>query len=173
MDHLITILMVTIPPVIVAVTAYLLIKRFLDSEEKRQLVELQKMNRGKITPLRMQAYERLVLYLERMHPSNLVMRTHQAGMSARLLHSEMLKSIRDEYGHNMSQQIYVSAEAWKMSNQAKEETIKLLNIAFQNVGDTADSIKLGEVVFELVAKVETLPSEIALEFTKKEVQKLF
>jgi hypothetical protein len=172
METLLEIIKLTVPPLIVFFTAYMLLKRFLDNDQKKQLVELKKMNRGNMTPVRMQAYERLVLYLERIHPNNLVMRTHKAGMSARMLHGEMVRNIREEFGHNMSQQIYISNGAWEMSKNSKEECIKLLNIALQNIDDTADGIKLGAVIFELCGKLDKLPSEVAIEYVKVEVQKL-
>lgn len=172
MEVLLEILKLTIPPAIVFVTAYVLIRKFVDNEDRRAMIELQKINRNVTLPVRMQAYERTILYLERIDPNNLVMRVHKPGMSARLMHSEMIKAIREEFGHNMSQQIYLSNNAWEMVRNAKEEMIKLTNIAQQNTPNDADSIKMAEVVFEMVGKLDRLPTQIAMEYVKKEVHKL-
>ena len=58
-------------------------------------------------PLKIQAYERVILFLERIDPSNMMIRAHKSGMNAATLHRELLKIVRDEYTHNMSQQIYI------------------------------------------------------------------
>ncbi len=173
MEIFLEIIKLTVPPAIVFLTAYVLMKRFLDNEEKRQMLELKKLNDGNVMKSRFQAYERLVLFLDRIHPNNLLMRTHKSGMSARLLHSEMVRTIRDEYGHNMSQQIYVSNSAWEMASNSKEEIIKLLNITLQKVDSNADGVKFGEMLFELCGQLDKLPTEIAIDNVKLEVQKLF
>jgi hypothetical protein len=79
-----------------------------------------------VTPIRLQAYERVALFLERINPNSLVMRMHKPGMSARQLQSDLLQIVRAEFEHNMAQQIYMSPAAWKAIRAAKEETIKIL-----------------------------------------------
>jgi len=122
--------------------------------------------------LRVQAYERLVLYLERITPGALVMRLHQAGMSSRLLRSDMSKTVREELEHNLSQQIYVSDQAWKMVIRAKEETINLINITQENVGDKATGMDMSRVMFEILDKVGKAPNEDALKVLCHEAREI-
>jgi len=122
--------------------------------------------------LRVQAYERLVLYLERITPGALVMRLHQAGMSSRLLRSDMSKTVREELEHNLSQQIYVSEQAWKMVVRAKEETINLINISQENVGDKGTGMDMSRVMFEIMDKVGKAPNEDALKVLCKEAREI-
>jgi hypothetical protein len=112
--------------------------------------------------LRIQAYERLVLYLERITPGALIMRLHQAGMSSKLLRSDMSKAVREELDHNLSQQIYVSEKSWRLVMKAKEETINLINIAQENVGDKGTGMDMSRVIFEILDKVKKAPNEDAL-----------
>lgn len=122
--------------------------------------------------LRVQAYERLVLYLERITPGALIMRLHQAGMSSKLLRSDMSKTVREELEHNLSQQIYVSEKSWKMVMKAKEETINLINIAQENVGDKGTGMDMSRVIFEILDKVKKAPNEEALAQLTAEARQL-
>jgi len=155
---------------------------------EKELTLLKASRAGKATPekivagaaastaqfdaLRVQAYERLVLYLERITPGALVMRLHQAGMSSRLLRSDMSKTVREELEHNLSQQIYVSEQAWKMVIRAKEETINLINISQENVGDKGTGMDMSRVMFEIMDKVGKAPNEDALKVLCKEAREI-
>ncbi len=118
--------------------------------------------------LQLQAAERFVLYLERIEPGRLVMRTHQNGMSAKMLQNEMLKAIREEFDHNLSQQIYISEGAWNLIKNAKDEMNKFISAAGDGLGDDVSSIEFSRRIFSAASKVERLPSEIALEYMRKE-----
>jgi hypothetical protein len=94
-------------------------------------------------------------------------------MSARLLQNEMVKTIRAEFEHNLSQQIYITQQSWNSVKTAKEETIRAINIASTKVPDDASGLDLINVIFELVTKVEKLPTDIALEQLKLEAKQTF
>ena len=81
-----------------------------------------------VTPIRLQAYERMVLFMERINPESLILRTHQDGLNAKEFHVRLIKSIREEYEHNITQQMYVSVGAWNMVTNAKNNIVKLCNI---------------------------------------------
>jgi hypothetical protein len=170
MSDVLDILKYIIPALIVFGVCYYLLKMFFDKEQAKVDNEWKLEVKKKAFPLKLQAYERLVLYLERINPSNLVMRVHKPGMSAKMLHGELLKTIRDEYEHNMTQQLYVSVKGWNLFKQSKEETIKIYNLAFGKVADDASGIDMAERVFEIVSKLDKMPSDIASEYLKKEIQ---
>ena len=94
----------------------------LDNKQKKRLLELKKDERKVITPIRLQAYERSTLFLERISPEALIPRVHKNGMSARQLQQEMLNDVRREFDHNLSQQMYMSDQVWMVIKKAKEET---------------------------------------------------
>jgi hypothetical protein len=90
-----------------------------------------------------------------------------------MLHSELLKTIRNEFDHNIAQQLYVTNKSWDSLKTAKEETIKTINIAASHVSDTAPAMELVNVLFDIITKVERLPTEIATDMLKMEARQLF
>jgi len=125
-----------------------------------------------LTRLQLQAAERFTLYLERISPDRLVMRLHQSGMTARMLQNEMTKAIREEFDHNLSQQIYVSEGAWELIKNAKEEITKFISATGDSMSEKSSGIDLSRKLFEAASQVETLPNEIALQYLRKETRKL-
>lgn len=162
-----------LPSVVVFFTSYFLIKQLMHSLEKRTLLEIRKKSVESINPLRLQAYERAVLFLERITPNNLVIRIYNNRMSTRELHTELLSNIRNEYDHNITQQIYMSRGAWEALKRAKEETIKLVNIAASKVDDSAQGIELSKVLLDMCMQMDKLPTQMAIDIIKDEVKSLF
>jgi len=126
-----------------------------------------------ILPLRLQAYERFVLFLERIHPSNLVPRLNSPDLSASQLQSLIVRTIREEYEYNLSQQLYVSGNSWELVKNAKEETIAMINKAMSAVPEEAGSADLVKMIFDLAVTRGKLPVDTALEEIKRELQRLF
>jgi hypothetical protein len=146
----------------------------LDNDQKRRDHELKKSAHALSTPLKIQAYERIVIFLERMHPNTLVVRINKHGMSAQQLHIELVKTIKSEYEHNLSQQIYLSHNAWELVKTSKEEIIKLINISATKVPQDNSSNDLAMMVLNITASLEKkLPNEVALDYIKKEVSQIF
>ncbi|MBK9284779.1 MAG: hypothetical protein IPM51_10765 [Sphingobacteriaceae bacterium] len=174
MDGLIEILKIILPAGAVFAAAYLLVQKFLSNDEKRREHELKKSGQSTITPLKIQAYERLVIFLERIHPNSIVVRVNKHGMNSHQLHQELVKAIKTEYEHNLSQQIYVSHNCWELVKTAKEEVIKLINISSTKVAHDAGSNELAMMILNITSGLEKkMPSEIALEYLKKEVNQNF
>ncbi len=162
-----------VPLVVVFAFIYFILNNYLEENFKLRSLDLKLQNQEAITPIRMQAYERVVVYLERISPSALIMRIHKTGMSSRLLHAEMIKSIRSEYDHNIAQQIYMSNASWELVKSAKEEMIKLINTSAHKVNENADGVELCKVLLDVTMNVEKLPTQIALEYVKKEIRQSF
>jgi hypothetical protein len=173
MEHVVDILKILIPGLLVAGTVYFLINKYLQRENQKRTIEYKIETQKHITPLRLQAYERAVLYLERISPHSIIMRTYKAGMSAKLLQADILKAIREEYEHNMAQQVYISPNSWSMLKQAKEETIKMINLAAMNVPNDAGGQDLAQLIFEALSKMEKLPTDVAINYLKNDIQKSF
>lgn len=174
MEALIEILKIILPAAAVFFAAFFLVNRFLDNEQKRREFELKKASQNMITPQKIQAYERIVIFLERINPNNLVIRVNKHGMNSRQLHQELVHAIKSEYEHNISQQIFMSHNSWELVKTAKEEIVKLINISASKVSGDAPSNELAMMVLNIAAGVEKkLPHEIALEYIKKEIAQLF
>jgi flagellar biosynthesis protein FlhB len=162
-----------VPIAVVFAFIYFILNNYLEENFKLRSLDLKLQNQQSISPLRMQAYERIVVYLERISPSALITRIHKSGMSSKLLHVEMIKSIRSEYEHNIAQQIYMSNASWELVKSAKEEMIKLINTSAHKVSENSDGIELCKVLLDVTMNVEKLPTQIALDYVKKEIRQSF
>ena len=167
-------LKIIIPAGAVFAAAYFLVKRFLDNDQKRREYELKKTTLGTITPLKIQAFERIVIFLERINPNSLVIRVNKNGMSARQLHLELVNAIKTEYEHNLSQQIYLSSGAWELVKTSKEEIIQLVNISSSKVAHDANSSELAMMILNITNNLgKKLPNDVAIDYIKKEIAELF
>ena len=150
---------------------YLLLQHFFSKTLKENEKELIALKNKTILPLKMQAYERAILFLERIDPNNMIIRVHKNGMNAATLHVELLKIIREEYTHNMSQQIYISPNSWKELLTGKEETIQMINTSINQLDNKSNGIELSAKIFENIAKRKISPSEKARNIITREFQK--
>lgn len=173
MEEVLDILKYVVPSVVVFVAVYFVMKKFMDNEHRRLMIGMRKGDRKVSLPIRLQAYERTALLVERIDPKNLVMRIHKSGMSARVLQAELLKHIRSEYEHNVSQQIYVSESVWQAVKTTKEENIRLINTAVSKIKDDASGLELSKVILAISQKMEKNPNDLTLRLIKKEVKKVF
>jgi hypothetical protein len=173
MDSFWELLKIILPALAVFFCAFFLVKKFLDNEHKKRETELRKSATGSIIPIRLQAYERITIFLERLHPTNLAIRVNKSGMNCDDFHSELIKTIKSEYEHNISQQIYLSSASWELVKTAKEETIKIVNLSSTKVQGSAKSSDLAQVIIQLASSIDRLPSIIALAYVKKEAAQMF
>ena len=173
LETILELLKYSVPLLIVFGFIYFILNNYLQENFKLRSLDLKLTSQTAITPIRIQAYERIIVYLERINPNNMVMRIHTPGMSARMLHSEILKTIRSEFDHNIAQQMYMSNASWELVKSAKEEMVKLVNAAAYKVGDSPDGLELAKLLLEISGNVEKLPTQIALEYVKKEIRQSF
>jgi len=106
MDLVIEFAKLLIPAGLVLYAMILVVKSFLDKEFQKKMIDIKTKNKETVLPIRLQAYERMCLFLERMAPNNLIPRIKSGKFSAREFHQIMLNEIREEYNHNVSQQVY-------------------------------------------------------------------
>ncbi|MFP4042124.1 MAG: hypothetical protein ACLFPH_06815 [Bacteroidales bacterium] len=167
------ILKYTIPALIVFFTAFYTLRMLIKNDQKKRNYELVLKNKSLITPIRLQAYERLTLFLERISPDALVMRLNKENRTVNQLQNEMLKTIRSEFDHNLSQQIYVSPKAWLMVKHARENTVKLINTTVQEMKPGEPAIKLSRVLLQKVMEEGQSPTKKAVQYLKEEVKNFF
>lgn len=173
MEILLQLALIILPAGAVLMTTIFFLRRETSKEIRNMQIELKKERQNYFLPNRVESYQRAVLFMERIHPSSLVMRLHNPGLPARALQADFLKAIRDEYDHNVAQQLFVSPQGWQMVKNSKEETIKIINIAGNQMTATSTGMDLSAKIFEIVAEVGQLPTEITVEYLKKELQELF
>lgn len=172
-DPLVQILVAVLPSIVVFLTAFYLIKQMVSAQAAARIGEVRKDDHKHTLPLRLQAYERLALFAERISPGALVLRVHKGSMSSRMFHAELVATIREEFEHNVTQQIYVSDKAWGKVKQAKEETIRLINVSYEQTGDTPSGTELSRHIFENMARLSHTPSQECLVVIKEDVRRLF
>lgn len=173
MDILKDILLIVIPSVAVLLAAYFVLKTFLDNQEKMKLLELKNNNRKEILPLQLQAYERLTLFLERIAFENIIPRTPSHGYTAFEYQNLLIQTIRQEFEHNLSQQLYVSSELWEWIKNAKEDAISTINSSAGKIKNEAPAIDLSSMIFENSLRVDKAVRQKALDILKKEAKLLF
>jgi hypothetical protein len=164
----------TISGIMIFFAAWYFIKPLLVQNLNFQRVELRKASIQHTLPLRLQAYERSVLFIERINPSNLFIRLQSPGMTAIQLHQLVLAEIRAEYQHNISQQIYVSDVGWTVVKRIKDETIGIVSSALNSLPDEAIAMDLSKSVLTHLANLESEnPYDVALSLIKRDIQNLF
>jgi hypothetical protein len=173
MNTFLEILKYILPSLVVLATTWYLVKSFLDYDRQAKAGQLKADVQKSSLPIRMQAYERLVLLLERLQPAGLMLRTNIPGMNAQNLQTALIQAVRDEYEHNLSQQLYVSVQAWEMVKNAREETIKLINTAGSKVQPGVTSAELAQQLFIIDLEAGVSSSQVAIDFLKQEAREYF
>ena len=162
------------PSVILLIAMIYIVGGFFRDNEKREKMKIIRGNQKVIIPLRLQAYERLVLLLERISPESLLMRSpNYPNKTNDALHAELLNTIRTEYEHNLTQQLYVSPQVWNSVRNAKNYTISMLNNAIKEVSGEGSALQLSRKILDMAKELEMPITEKALNDIKREIQQLF
>lgn len=162
----------TLSGLLVVLGAYFIYKGQFDSYYNFKELEYKKMVVKDILPLKLQAYERLTLFIERINPSNLLVRLHVPGMSAKEMQNLILTEVRAEYQHNISQQLYVNNDSWNIIKRVKDDTINLVNQAMTSLNEDASAVELSKVIFARLSEIEENPYELALLVMKNDIHQL-
>lgn len=160
------------PLIIVFLFIYYMLKAFFDQFEKQRKQELLNRISTDTIPLKLQAYERLTLFLERIKPESMVIRVVQPGMTTMGLQRALTDAVREEFEHNLSQQIYVSSEAWAMVVAARQSMIQLITTTVaQNKSDDL-YIEYATDLLNEYASVNDDPVTLALTYLQREAKEL-
>lgn len=160
-----------LPSVVVGLVAYYFFKAHNQDEENRRRFLIHKETVAEILPLRLQAYERMTLFLERIEPNKILIRVKPTNNNLLDYESLLISSIEQEFEHNLTQQIYMSKDAWSLALTAKNATIQIIrNTVKEN--NLAHPNKFRE---QMLGKyLNSLPpSQQAILFLKEEVAKLW
>ena len=172
----------TLAPTLIVIAVFFLlvlgaflwmVQSYFETEKKSRMVDIRLKTLDKTLPLQLNAYERIILYLERLNPASLLIRNYEPGMKARDLAEKSVQDIRNEYEHNLSQQIYVSEEAWNVLKKVKDETIMLINGQLSQSGEGVSGIDFSRNVLEKLSNMEINPYDFSINSVKKEAQELF
>lgn len=160
-----------IPAIIVLIAAVVIVNKFLVGEYKRKQLAVFQDGQETTLRLRLQAYERLIMFVERAHPRTLVPRLYVSNMTVRELQALAVGQIKTEFEHNMSQQIYVSAQVWNTVVSVKEQEIAMINQIAQDMNPDADAKELNaRIINFIMTREDATPTEIALEVINNEAK---
>ncbi|WP_339920066.1 hypothetical protein [uncultured Flavobacterium sp.] len=169
--NIIEILAYTIPSLITGAVAYYLFDAHFKDQQNNRRWLLQKDNQSAMLPLRLQAYERMTLLMERINPSQLIVRINPLSQDKDEYRNFVIAQIEQEFEHNLAQQIYISEKCWSIIVTAKNATIQIIRLAAKNEKViNADGLREA-VISDLLDKPS--PSSAALAFIKNEVGELW
>jgi superfamily I DNA and RNA helicase len=172
MEQLADILKITIPALIVFFTAWVLLRNMIRNDQDKRRQELILQNSRTVTPVKLQAYERIVLFLERISLESLIVRVSSADMSASQLHSVLLNTIRSEFEHNLSQQIYMSQQAWEVVRNARSNMIKIINSEAEKMPPNSPGMALSKQLLEKIMELDKEPTRAAIDYIKGEIARM-
>lgn len=173
MNELLVIAQIVLPGLLVLIAVHLMQNHYWKMENDR-LDNILKIEASKISlPVRLQAYERLALLMERIAPTTLVLRISRPGISLFQLQLEMIQSIHEEFEHNLSQQIYVSTGCWSLVRSAIEQTIQQVNVTVASLDRDADEGTFAAQFLQNVLEQTNNPAEQALSLIRSEAARLF
>ncbi len=173
MAEYVGIIVLLINLIVIGLVSYMAIKYYIKTEKEKLIVKIGLSNKEIITPVRLQAYERIVLLLERIEVSQIILRNITLGQTVVMLQQKLVNTIRDEFDHNLSQQLYVSSEAWMKIKSAREEALTTVNEAASSLKPDAPASELAELLFTSETKEGASSIQQALEFVKAEARLLF
>ncbi|WP_349663644.1 hypothetical protein IZU89_14480 [Cellulophaga lytica] len=159
-----------LPSVVTGMVAFYFFKMHTKNEEGRRRFLLHKNSQKNTIPTRLQAYERMALFLERISIPSLVVRVAPVGNDKNAYETLLIKNIEKEFDHNLSQQIYLSDESWNIIKTAKSATIQTIRKAAMSEADSADKLR-EDILNDTMDKAS--PSATALSYIKKEISELW
>jgi len=172
METFYDILKITIPALLVMLTAWILLRSLMKNDQDKRRQELILQTSRTVTPIKLQAYERIVLFLERISLESMLVRISSPGMSASQLHSALVTTIRSEFEHNLSQQIYMSPQAWEVVRNARSSMIKIINSEIEKMPEKATGMEFSRKLLETIMGLDKEPTRAAIEYIKAEIGRM-
>jgi hypothetical protein len=168
LTRIIELLSYTLPAIVTGVVAYFFFMNHTNNEEKKLKLEILKLNQKQSLPLKLQAYERMTLFLERINPSKLLLRVNADHGDTAVYVDTLISTIEQEFEHNMAQQIYLSEECWNVIIAAKNATSHIIKKTAERDDVNEPGILREEVIKQLLKSGP--PTTAALTFIKEEVK---
>ena len=173
-NTLLELLKYTVPAIVVLITSYVIVNKFLVSQMQRKQMAIFKDAQDVTLRLRLQAYERLTLFIERISQRQLIARIYDSNMTVRDLQQAVILTITAEFEHNLAQQIYVSKNVWETVKGVKEQEMNMVSTLARTLDPEAPARDLHARILEVVSQAgeNDLPTDIALKIIKDEAAKV-
>ncbi len=172
MEIVIEIIRWTLPALMVFLAVWIVLNKLQVIDKQRLLHQQQQKDSQILLPSRLRAHERMVLFLERISPEALVMRLQRPNLTVQELHSQMLREIRQEWNHNITQQLYISDTSWQLINNARENIIRIINTEAGKHRPGDPALKLSQTLLEEYTRKNS-PTKEAIDALKNDIRLLF
>lgn len=166
------ILAYSIPALVVLAATWLVMHKLFNNEQEKRLWELKRLSQKEISPIRLRAYERLTLLLERTTPDRMLMEMNLQEMTIPQVQQQLLRTIRLEYDHNLSQQIYVSDEVWDKIIHARDEMGAFVTAMAAGVPEGSSTLDYAKTLITAYSTNGETPNSLALSALKEEAKTL-
>lgn len=173
MQDFLEILKYTLPSLIILAVVYIFLEKYITDKRAREANDLKKSSQDYILPVRLQAYERLMLLLERLTPTNLVLRVNNPQFTPYQFQAVLVQTIREEFDHNVAQQLYISDQGWNAVKNAKEEVIRLINTSIVDLDEFSTTGDFAKIIINRWMEMEKDPIREAQVLLKEEVKGMF
>jgi hypothetical protein len=160
-----------LPAIIAGFIGFYFFKTYVNHQKEMQYLSLRKENRSEVLPLRLQAFERLILFLERISPGQLLSRVKPVGENKYDYENLLIASIEQEFEHNLVQQVYVSQKCWDAIKASKNSTISMIRRTSMSDKITSAQKLREEILTDLLEK--SSPSDTGIAFIKNEIKQIF
>jgi hypothetical protein len=173
MDSSLLIIAIAFAALIAGVLVFLFLKQRREIKAAQAQAAAPTTGDAQTRQLQLQAYERLILLTDRIALPNLIQRVNQPGLEARDMQSLLTQAIRQEFEHNITQQMYVSAEAWDAVRNYKEQNLLIVNQVASFLPPEASGVDLNKHLLDLLvqnpkASLQNVVSEV-LSFEAKKL----
>lgn len=166
------ILAYSIPALVVLAATWLVMHKLFNNEQEKRLWELKRLSQKEISPIRLRAYERLTLLLERTTPDRMLMEMSLQEMTIPQVQQQLLRTIRLEYDHNLSQQIYVSDEVWDKIIHARDEMGAFVTAMAAGMPEGSSTLDYAKTLITAYSTNGETPNSLALSALKEEAKTL-
>lgn len=169
---MIEILKYCIPALIVLLATWIVMYKLFNNEQQKREWELKRAAQKEISPIRLRAYERLALMLERTQPEHLLMDLDVSQFTVPQLQQRLLQTIRLEFDHNVSQQIYVSEHVWELIVAARGQMLAFVSAMAAQLPPDSTSLDYAKFLLTAYNTNGETANEVALHALKEEAAKL-
>ncbi len=169
---MIEVLKYCIPALIVLLATWIVMHKLFNNEQQKREWELKRASQKEISPIRLRAYERLALMLERTQPEHMLMDLEVSTMTVQQVQQRLLQTIRLEFDHNMSQQIYVSESVWEQIMVARGQMMAFVTAMAVQLPPESTSLDYAKVLLTAYSTNGETANEKALRALKEEAAKL-
>lgn len=162
----------SISGLLVVLFANYIFKSAMHGYLKYKAIDLHRAEGASILPIKIQAHERMLIFVDRINPTNLLPRLHQKGIGLTALQSFVLNEINAEYQHNITQQLYLSAQTWLVIKGLKDDTIAMINNAVAHLPEEASGFDLSKKILQHMSSIADNPYELTMALIRKDVEGL-